>query len=57
MFEDINVFNVIYQFIAIAAWLGIILLIITIIRSSIENRKRLERLEEKVDYIKNKIDN
>lgn len=56
MFEDISVINAVYQFIVIAVWIGIIFLVVSFVRSSRENKKRLKRLEEKVDYITNKID-
>lgn len=42
--------------IIIAGWIGIIFLVVSFVRSSRENKKRLKRLEEKVDYITNKID-
>ncbi|QOY34741.1 hypothetical protein AWH56_018715 [Anaerobacillus isosaccharinicus] len=56
MFEDISVINAVYQLIVIAVWLGLIFLIVSIVRSSRENKKRLKNLEEKVDYLTNKID-
>ncbi|WP_274598757.1 hypothetical protein AWH56_26725 [Anaerobacillus isosaccharinicus] len=38
MFEDISVINAVYQLIVIAVWLGLIFLIVSIVRSSRENK-------------------
>lgn len=56
MFEDISVISAVYQLIVIAVWLGLIFLIVSIVRSNRENKKRIKNLKEKVDYSTNKID-
>lgn len=56
MFENISVFNALYQLIMIAFWIGLIYLVFSFVRRSGENKKRIKELEKKVDYITNKID-
>lgn len=56
MFDNISIINAVYQFIVIAVWIGLIFLVVSFVRNSRENKKRLIRLEEKVDYLTNKID-
>ncbi len=56
MFEDISVINAVYQFIVFAVWLGVIFFVVSFVRNNRENRRRLKRLEEQVDYLIKKVD-
>ncbi|QOY38121.1 hypothetical protein AWH56_011620 [Anaerobacillus isosaccharinicus] len=56
MFDNISIINAVYQLIVIAVWIGFIFLVVSFVRNSRENKKRLKRLEEKVDYLTKKID-
>ncbi|WP_161568168.1 hypothetical protein [Anaerobacillus alkaliphilus] len=51
MLENIVWINVIYQLLIFIVWIGIIFFIASLFRSSIENKKRLKRLEEKIDSL------
>jgi hypothetical protein len=56
MLEGIHIINAIYQLFIFAILVGIISVIISSIKRSSENKKRLTRLEEKIDEILKKID-
>ena len=51
MLEGIVWFNMIYQLIIFIVWIGIIFVIVSFLRNSSENKKRLKRIEEKIDNL------
>ncbi|MFA9556408.1 hypothetical protein ACERII_03740 [Evansella sp. AB-rgal1] len=57
MFVNINVINVLYQLIAFVLLIGLIIFVVSFLRKSKEDKKRLTQLEEKVDYIMKKMEN
>ncbi|MDE5413310.1 DUF4083 family protein [Alkalihalobacterium chitinilyticum] len=58
MFGEIqfNVFDAIFQLLSLAVLIGIIMLIVFFIRTTIENKKRVKRMEEKMEDILQKLE-
>ncbi|MFV8828485.1 DUF4083 family protein [Alkalihalobacterium sp. APHAB7] len=58
MFGEIefNVFDAIFQLLSLAVLIGFIMLIVFFIRTTIENKKRMIRIEEKIDDILQKLE-
>ncbi|MEB1808507.1 MAG: DUF4083 family protein [Bacillaceae bacterium] len=51
-----NVFDAIFQLLSFAVLIGLIMLIVFFIRTTIENKKRMKRIEEKTDDILQKLE-